>query len=77
MVMGNFKEVADIFFDSKIVSRMHASIKKEGEDYIFEDLNSSNGSFLNGERLETREKKILKDGDIITIASVSFKVEIS
>lgn len=77
MVMGNFKEVADIFFDSKLVSRMHASIKKEGEDYIFEDLNSSNGSFLNGERLETREKKILKDGDIITIASVSFKVEIS
>jgi len=77
MVMGNFKEVADIFFDSKLVSRMHASIKKEGEDYIFEDLNSSNGSFLNGERLETREKKTLKDGDIITIASVSFKVEIS
>lgn len=77
MVIGNFKEVADIFFDSKLVSRMHASIKKEGEDYIFEDLNSSNGSFLNGDRLETREKKILKDGDIITIASVSFKVEIS
>lgn len=77
MVMGNFKEVADIFFDSKLVSRMHASIKKEEGKYIFEDLNSSNGSFINGERLENKETRELTSGDIITIASVSFEVEIS
>ena len=77
MVMGNFKEVADIFFDSKLVSRMHASIKKEDGKYIFEDLNSSNGSFINGERLENKETRELTSGDIITIASVSFEVEIS
>jgi hypothetical protein len=34
------------------VSRQHAKIVKQGEEYVLVDLNSSNGTFVNGERIE-------------------------
>jgi two-component system, cell cycle response regulator len=43
------------------VSRKHARLLVRGADVIVEDLNSSNGSFLNGERLKTPTK--VRDGD--------------
>jgi pSer/pThr/pTyr-binding forkhead associated (FHA) protein len=54
----------DIRIDNLLVSRRHAKIFREGENYILEDLNSANGTFVNNERIS---RYFLKDGDIITI----------
>ncbi len=51
-----------------MISKRHAIVRKVGEDYIFEDLNSSNGSFFDGVKV-TRRK--LKDGDQLTMGKVT------
>jgi ABC transport system ATP-binding/permease protein len=53
----------DITIPSPAVSRRHARLIREGEGYLLEDLGSSNGTFLNGERL--LERRLLKTGDQI------------
>jgi pSer/pThr/pTyr-binding forkhead associated (FHA) protein len=54
---------ADLSIPSPAVSRRHARVIREGAGYALEDLGSSNGTFLNGERLTARHS--LKSGDQI------------
>lgn len=49
------------------VSRRHAQILKEGFVYSFEDMGSSNGSFINEERMRKGVRRELKDKDIIRL----------
>ena len=44
----------DIVLDDKLVSRRHAVIQKIGEEYFLEDLGSTNGTLLNGQRVPPR-----------------------
>ena len=67
----------DIFIDDAVVSSEHAVIEKienhdaEGPaDYYLEDLNSTNGTFLNNAKI-AREK--LQHEDVIRIGWASFK----
>ncbi|KAK9895391.1 hypothetical protein P389DRAFT_92646 [Cystobasidium minutum MCA 4210] len=39
------------YFDSKVLSRMHAEVWAEGNKVYIKDVKSSNGTFINGERL--------------------------
>ncbi|NIM92593.1 MAG: FHA domain-containing protein, partial [Anaerolineales bacterium] len=48
------------------VSREHARLRKTPDGYIFEDLGSKNGSYLNGASVQV--PILLQDGDIIQIA---------
>jgi len=54
-------------------SREHAKIYKQGEQYAIVDLNSSNGTFVNGEKIT---KRILKNGDEISIGTVRLVFEL-
>ncbi len=54
-------------------SREHAKIYKQGEQYAIVDLNSSNGTFVNGEKIT---KRILKSGDEIEIGTVRLLFEL-
>jgi pSer/pThr/pTyr-binding forkhead associated (FHA) protein len=47
------------------VSRNHAKISCDKEIYRIEDLNSTNGTFINGRKISTPEA--LKDGDLIRL----------
>jgi DNA-binding response OmpR family regulator len=60
----------DIVITSKRVSREHACIQREGWRLILEDLGSTNGTFLNDERLLAPAQ--LRDGDRIEIGDVTF-----
>lgn len=53
-------------------SSHHARIRLKNNEYIFEDLGSTNGSFLNNKKVEAR--MLLKAGDTIKIGSSEFKV---
>ena len=51
------------------ISRRHAKIEKRGDEFIILDLNSSNGTFVNGEMAHSRK---LCEGDIITMGDIDF-----
>ncbi|MBS4534324.1 FHA domain-containing protein [Clostridium sp. D2Q-14] len=59
-----------IIIKDPYISKKHAKIIKERNQYFIEDLNSANGTFLNSE--EIMDAAILKNGDIITIGSINF-----
>lgn len=57
---------------SKTVSRNHARIMRQGEQYYLEDLNSTNGTYLNGKSLEYRQPVRLNPMDKIRFADVEY-----
>lgn len=70
-VIGKIKEESDLVLEDVSVSRMHARIIKEGEEYFLEDCNSTNGTYKNGLRLNPYEKRQLQEEDEITIGAVT------
>ena len=50
------------------VSRHHAQITHRDDTYYLADLESSNGTFLNGQRLHLGKQYPLKNGDVIILA---------
>lgn len=70
LVLGKKRAEAEIVLEDPSVSRIHARITKEGENYYLEDLNSTNGTFKNGLRLQPYEKKKLEPGDEIKCGRV-------
>lgn len=59
---------ADLQINSPIVSRRHARLIQSGDGYFLEDLDSSNGTFLNGKRIN--ERVVLNPGDRIKLGQV-------
>lgn len=55
---------ADIAIDDTGMSRHHAKITKQGAQHILEDMGSTNGTFVNGDRITSIE---LLDGASITL----------
>jgi predicted component of type VI protein secretion system len=47
------------------VSRKHARMTFQGGKYVIEDLGSTNGTFVNGQRLTTAT--VLKPGDVVSL----------
>ena len=47
-------EDADVQIEFTAVSRQHAAVEWDGDNYFLEDVGSSNGTFLNGQRIEGR-----------------------
>lgn len=60
----------DVVVTSRRVSREHARLRREGWRVILEDLGSTNGTFLNGERILNPAE--LRDEDRIRIGDVTF-----
>jgi ABC-type multidrug transport system ATPase subunit len=54
----------DVVFDSRVVSKNHAVIERTNETYKIRDLHSSNGTYVNGNRVRESE---IRDGDEVWI----------
>ena len=54
------------------ISRRHARLRRRGEAWSVEDLHSSNGTFVNAERLQPGSWHALGDGDELSLASTQF-----
>ena len=59
-----------IVVDAGAVSRYHAKIFSQNEQFLVEDLGSRNGTFLNGQLLSKPE--VLREGDRIRISEIEF-----
>ena len=56
------------------VSRLHAVIKRDAEQVVIMDLGSSNGTYLNGRRLNPHTEEPLKHGDVIALGKLKIQV---
>jgi len=56
------------------VSRRHALIKSTGKKYVLIDLNSSNGTWLNGQRLAPTRPYELPSGAVIQLGHLKLVV---
>src|SRR5438093_6699784 len=53
-----------VIYSENVVSGYHAEIRRRGDEYSLVDLESTNGTFVNGKRVE---KALLGDGDRIEL----------
>jgi hypothetical protein len=60
----------DIVVDNLAVSGEHAALQVIGHEYFIEDLNSTNGTFINEQKIK---RQILKNGDLIEIGKYAIK----
>ena len=58
-------------------SGRHAEIRPEGNGYVLVDLGSTNGTSINGRRLQAQVPQELRGGDVITIGGASITVELA
>lgn len=71
LLIGKNKDKVDIYLEDLSVSRLHGRILMDKENKIYlEDLNSTNGTFLNGTRLQPYERRGLEPGDEIMCGKI-------
>ena len=63
-------ETADIFLEDWAISRRHVDLVIKGQRTLLYDLGSTNGTYVNEDRVATRE---LQSGDMIRIGQTVFK----
>ncbi len=71
-LIGKQEGMVDCVLTGEAISRIHARIDREGEEYRISDLNSTNGTVVNGRVLETNETVSLKIGDEVFLANNPF-----
>ena len=71
-VIGKKKENVDLVINDYSASRVHARITHEEGGYFIEDLNSTNGTFKNGLRLQPYEKRKLESGDELRFGKTEY-----
>jgi hypothetical protein len=59
--------------ERRTVSRLHAEISRTAEGYVVVDLNSSNGTAVNGRRLDAKERRVLLAGDSLALGQVALR----
>ncbi|MCI8326624.1 MAG: FHA domain-containing protein, partial [Lachnospiraceae bacterium] len=72
-LIGRDSEVADGVLRSAAVGRIQAKIYRREDGYYIEDMNSANGTLINGELLIYKNMKKLEEGDRITFADISYR----
>ena len=75
-IVGKSARDADYVIDSPVVSRLHARLMYDGEIYRVMDLNSRNGTFINGEKMRINEIRELKDGDNVLFADTLYEYKV-
>ncbi|MBN1797393.1 MAG: FHA domain-containing protein [Spirochaetales bacterium] len=70
-VLGRDKK-CHLFLSSKNVSRRHAEISLQGDCLRVRDLNSMNGTFINGKQISGSE--FLRDDDTLALADQEFRI---
>jgi diguanylate cyclase (GGDEF)-like protein len=65
---------SDVVVNLADVSRRHCRISRSGDAFVVSDLGSTNGTFLNEQRVEKGVERTLQPGDILNLGGVIYKV---
>lgn len=63
---------SDIALNDTFLSSRHARLEQRGKEWVLEDLQSTNGTFVNG--FEVRDPTVVNEGDVIRIGRVEMKL---
>jgi pSer/pThr/pTyr-binding forkhead associated (FHA) protein len=72
MVMVGRHPQCDVRLDCNWVSLRHCVLTKDGGEVVVRDLGSTNGTWINGQRVERGR---LKPGDEMSIAHIRYRLE--
>lgn len=75
-LLGKMRESVDGCIPASTVSRIHARVYFDGSAYYIEDLNSTNGTWVNQTQLNPYELFPLENGMRIVFASVEYEVRL-
>lgn len=74
LTVGKAQAYSDVVLADPSVSRVHARIYKgEGGCIEIRDLDSTNGTYVNGERLDPNEKRRVQRGDEVRFGNVEYE----
>ncbi|HWL41830.1 MAG TPA: DUF3662 and FHA domain-containing protein [Ilumatobacter sp.] len=73
-LIGRLADCTVVITDGN-TSRHHAVIQRAGSGFVVSDLGSTNGTYVNGQRLVADHR--LTDGDTITVGTVALRFEAS
>lgn len=71
-IIGRSMENCEIALNDSFLSNQHARLELRGDEWMLEDLNSTNGTFLN--EMEVRDATTVEDGDIVRVGRVELKL---
>jgi pSer/pThr/pTyr-binding forkhead associated (FHA) protein len=72
-VLGRSPE-CDISINETSVSRRHAQVSRKGETLYIEDLNSQNGTWVNGHPINSGFQVSIKEGDTLALGNICVSV---
>ncbi|MDI3477672.1 MAG: hypothetical protein PWQ59_1197 [Thermoanaerobacterium sp.] len=61
----------DIVVENPYVSSKHAMIRKKGKKFVIQDLNSTNGTYVNGKRVKNIAR--IKNNDVIKFGNEEYR----
>lgn len=71
-LIGKLPESSNHIIHNSMISRIHAKIHHREDGYYIEDMNSSNGTYLNGTPLPPHTMILLSDNDIVSFATLNY-----
>ena len=71
-ILGRSLENCEIALNDSFLSSQHARLELQGDDWVLEDLRSTNGTFVN--EMEVRDSTIVEEGDIIRVGRVEMRL---
>lgn len=72
-VIGKLERAVDVRIDLPTISRVHAKIRHRDGEYYLTDLNSKNGTSVDGVLLGAEEEHLLEEGDEVAFAQAKYR----
>ena len=66
MILGN-SDAVDIKLENQYVSRRHLQVRQDVDIFYLSDLDSTNGTYLNNNKLSPHEEHVIRDGDRVVL----------
>ena len=64
---------ANFYIRRETISQFHAKFDYSDKNYYIEDMNSTNGTFVNEQMLNYKERRVLSSGDVLRFADVKYR----